>query len=401
MSQEQARAIIARQMPDREKRRRADAVVQTGLSRYHARRRLRRLIARAPMTRSILFDTETTGLDPLLGDRVVEIAAIELMNDLPTGRQFHRFIDPERDMPEDATRVHGLTRADLIGKPRFAEIVDELCAFLGDCPLVAHNAPFDFGFLNAEFARLGLPPLAPERMIDTLVLAKTRFPGLPNSLDALCRRFAIDLSARTTHNALLDCRLLAEVYVELTGGRQRGLTLIEAQRRRRSPSPMPPPARAHRCRGRPSAAELAAHAAFLARIAEPVWRLPRSGPDQRDDELGAACRVSDGELQRQQAQSLDHRPAGPEAVHAPDMAVHVEIGARRLRLACRREGRAGQWQCDPSAAARVADRRWRDGRKSARSSAGAIRAPRRRACRRGGTARGHGRTCRAGWESPD
>ena len=226
------------------------------------------------MTRSILFDTETTGLDPLTGDRVIEIACIELMNDLPTGRHFHRFIDPERDVPEEATRVHGLTRADLMGKPRFAEIVDELLEFLGDCPLVAHNAAFDFGFLNAEFARIGLPSLHPGRMVDTLEMAKGRYPGLPNSLDALCRRFAIDLSARTTHNALLDCKLLADVYVELTGGRQRGLSLVDAAAEAAI-------AVAYAAAGprtprlvMPSEAELAAHAAFLARIKDPVWLAP-------------------------------------------------------------------------------------------------------------------------------
>jgi len=173
--------------------------------------------------RSVLFDTETTGLDPLTGDRVIEVAAIELVNDLPTRTTFHRLIHPQRDIPADATRIHGITIDRLRDAPRFEEIADDLLAFFADSPLVAHNAPFDFGFLNAEFARCGRPNLARTRMIDTLVLAKTRFPGMPNSLDALCRRFAIDLSERTTHNALLDCRLLAEVYVELTGGRQRAL----------------------------------------------------------------------------------------------------------------------------------------------------------------------------------
>ena len=177
------------------------------------------------MTRAILFDTETTGLEPHLGHRVIEVAALELVNDLPTGKHFHALIHPERDIPEDATRIHGITLAHLADKPRFAEIVDELLAFFGEGHLIAHNAPFDFGFLNAELERLGRPVLMAERMIDTLALAKTRFPGMPNSLDALCRRFAIDLSARTTHNALLDCRLLADVYVELTGGRQRGFAL--------------------------------------------------------------------------------------------------------------------------------------------------------------------------------
>lgn len=223
------------------------------------------------MTRSVLFDTETTGLDPLTGDRVIEVAALELENDLPTGRHFHRLIDPERDIPEEATRVHGITRAELAGKPRFAEIADELLDFFGDGALVAHNAPFDFGFLNAELARLRRPSLDGARMVDTLVLAKARFPGVPNSLDALCRRFSIDLSQRTTHNALLDCRLLAEVYVELTGGRQRGLSLAAS-------AEASLPAVAYAATGPrtprpivPSAAELAAHAALVARLKEPLW----------------------------------------------------------------------------------------------------------------------------------
>jgi DNA polymerase-3 subunit epsilon len=222
------------------------------------------------VTRSVLFDTETTGLDPALGHRVVEIAAIELINGLPTRNFFHALIDPERDVPEDAQRIHGITAAQLRGKPRFAEIVPALLEFLGDGELVAHNAPFDFAFLDAELSRLGLPRLDPARMVDTWALAKARFPGLPNSLDALCRRFEIDLSARTTHNALLDCKLLADVYVELTGGRQRGLSLtaedggtdavVYANGGPRTPRPIIP-----------DAAELAAHAAFLARLRDPLW----------------------------------------------------------------------------------------------------------------------------------
>jgi DNA polymerase-3 subunit epsilon len=223
------------------------------------------------MTRSVLFDTETTGLEPSLGHRVIEIAALELVNDIPTGREFHALIDPCRDIPEDATRIHGFTATHLLGKPRFDHLCDELLAFLGDDPLVAHNAPFDFAFLDAEFALLQRPCLDPARMIDTLALAKTRFPGLPNSLDALCRRFDIDLSARTTHNALLDCRLLAEVYVELTGGRQRGLLLgLEGGDPRpgviyRHDGPRTPR------RLLPSDETLAAHAAFVARLKDPVW----------------------------------------------------------------------------------------------------------------------------------
>jgi DNA polymerase III subunit epsilon len=221
------------------------------------------------VSRSVLFDTETTGFEPLTGDRVIEIAAIELLNDLPTGAQYHVLLNPERDIPADSTRVHGITNADVVGKPIFADIVEELLAFFGDAPLVAHNAPFDFAFIDHELSRLNLPPLGATRMVDTLVLAKTRFPGMPNSLDALCRRFDIDLSARTTHNALLDCKLLADVYVELTGGRQRGLvletvqTLAFAQYERaanRTPRPMVV-----------DEATRATHAAFIARLKDPVW----------------------------------------------------------------------------------------------------------------------------------
>jgi DNA polymerase-3 subunit epsilon len=222
------------------------------------------------MSRSVLFDTETTGLDPATGDRIIEFAAIELLRDLPTARVFHVLIDPERDIPEEATRIHGFTRADLVGKPKFADIVDELMEFLGDAPLVAHNAAFDFGFVNAELARLGLPPLHPSRMIDTLALAKARFPGMPNSLNALCGRFSIDLSERITHNALLDCRLLADVYVELTGGRQRGLLLTGSSAAEAAftyTAKGPRTARPIL----PTEAELAAHAAFVSRLKDPVW----------------------------------------------------------------------------------------------------------------------------------
>jgi DNA polymerase-3 subunit epsilon len=225
------------------------------------------------MTRSVLFDTETTGLDPLTGHRLIEVAAIELINDLPTDRYFHALVDPCRDIPEDATRIHGMTNLHVRGKPRFEEIVDALLDFFGDGMLVAHNAPFDFGFVNAELARLGRASLAFERMVDTLALAKTRFPGLPNSLDALCRRFDIDLSERTSHNALLDCRLLAKVYVELTGGRQRGLGLARTE----ETAPAFSYVLAENRTPRPiilSDDELTAHAAFLSQIKEPLWLVP-------------------------------------------------------------------------------------------------------------------------------
>ena len=164
MSDADIEAVIARQMPDAEKRRRADVVIKTGLSRHASLKALSRLDQRgARVTRAVLFDTETTGLEPHLGHRVIEVAALELMNDLPTGRHFHALIDPERDIPEDATRIHGFTLADLAGKPRFAEIVDDLLEFFGDAKLIAHNAPFDFAFLDAEFVRLGLPMLCRPR----------------------------------------------------------------------------------------------------------------------------------------------------------------------------------------------------------------------------------------------
>jgi len=218
-----------------------------------------------------VFDTETTGLDPHNGDRVIEIACIELHRDLPTGATFHALIDPERDVPDDAVRVHGITRAHLDGKPRFAEVVDGLLAFIGTSPLIAHNADFDFAFLNAELLRLGRSPLDPGRKVDTFALAKTKFPGLPNSLDALCRRFGIDLSERTSHNALLDCRLLSDVYVELTGGRQPTL-LPEDEAIAAMPAFVYAPMGARTpVRIVVSAEALARHAAFIARIPNAVW----------------------------------------------------------------------------------------------------------------------------------
>ena len=223
------------------------------------------------MTRAVLFDTETTGLNPLTGDRVIEIAALELEGDLPTGRHFHRLLHPGRDIPEEVIRIHGITLEHVRDAPRFGEVAAELIAFFGDGPLIAHNAAFDFGFLDQEFRLAGHPPLDRERMVCTLVLAKARFPGMPNSLDALCRRFLIDLTERTRHNALLDCRLLAEVYVELTGGRQRGFALDEDGQAAMAAAvyapigPRPPRAVV------PTAEELAAHAAFVGRIKDAVW----------------------------------------------------------------------------------------------------------------------------------
>lgn len=225
------------------------------------------------MSRSVLFDTETTGLDPLNGDRVIEIAALELINDLPTDQFFHCVIDPERDVPADSTRIHGFTNAHVQGKPKFADMAQELLEFIGNDKLVAHNASFDFGFLDAEFARTKRPALDRARMIDTLALARIRFPGMPNSLDALCRRFDIDLSARTTHNALLDCKLLAQVYVELTGGRQRGLSLAASGGSNLTIVHYAPTGPRTPRQITPDDATLNAHATLVARLKDPIWEI--------------------------------------------------------------------------------------------------------------------------------
>lgn len=172
------------------------------------------------MTRTIAFDTETTGLSPEQGHRVIELGCVEMINAIPTGKVLHHYLNPEREVDAGAVKVHGLDNAFLSDKPLFADVAQEFLAFIGEDPLVIHNAAFDIGFMNAEFARLNLAPLPMERAIDTLHIARKRFPGAPASLDALCRRFSIDSSARTKHGALLDAELLAEVYLELTGGRQ-------------------------------------------------------------------------------------------------------------------------------------------------------------------------------------
>jgi DNA polymerase III subunit epsilon len=217
--------------------------------------------------REVVLDTETTGLDPAEGHRIVEIACHELSGHIPTGRVFHRYVNPERDVPEEAREVHGLTAEFLAGHPPFAEIADELLEFIGGDPLVIHNAEFDLAFLNAELLRLGRAALAVAH-VDTLALARERFPGAPASLDALCRRFGIDLAGRTKHGAEIDGALLAAVYLELLGGKQPGLDFAPAlgtvgvalARVARPPRPHAP-----------DPEELAAHQAMLARIAEPLW----------------------------------------------------------------------------------------------------------------------------------
>lgn len=221
------------------------------------------------MAREIVLDTETTGFDPKTGDRLVEVAALEIDQFLPTGRSFHVYIDPCRDMPADAERVHGLSAAFLRGKPRFEapEVVDAFLEFVGESPIIAHNAGFDRGFLNWELANCGRPELPERRWIDTLALAKQRFPGMHNSLDALCKRFRISLSEREKHGALIDAKLLAAVYLELKGGRERRLDLATGARgESRKPELAPRSAYGPRPRpldSRASECERAAHAVFI------------------------------------------------------------------------------------------------------------------------------------------
>jgi len=227
--------------------------------------------------REIVLDTETTGFDPESGDRIVEIGCVELNGHIPTGRTYHQYINPERSMPQEAFQVHGLGDEFLADKPVFRSIGQAFLDFIGDdSKLVIHNASFDMKFLNAELRWIGLPQIAPARAVDTLEIARRKFPGAPVSLDALCRRFGIDNSSRTLHGALLDSEILAEVYLELIGGRQPDLVLAPEQREasagpadagwrpRPRPGPLPP---------RITEAELAAHAAFVDAMGEAaLWR---------------------------------------------------------------------------------------------------------------------------------
>jgi DNA polymerase-3 subunit epsilon len=225
--------------------------------------------------REIVLDTETTGFDPETGDRIVEIGAVELMGHMPTGRTYHEYINPERAMPQEAFEVHGLGDDFLADKPKFAQIGQSFLDFIGDAKLVIHNAAFDVKFLNAELRWMGLPQIPWEQAIDTLDIARRRFPGSPASLDALCRRFGIDNSSRTLHGALLDSEILAEVYLELIGGRQPDLVLTPVAEKTEGesvghwtppprPSPLPP---------RITNQEAAAHAEFVEKLGEKaLWR---------------------------------------------------------------------------------------------------------------------------------
>ncbi len=226
--------------------------------------------------REIAFDTETTGLSAQNGDRLVEIGCVELINRVETGVVWHRYINPDRSMPSEAEAIHGLSSLFLSDKQYFHEVALEFIAFVGDSPLVAHNAHFDFGFINAELAACGHDPICLSRMIDTMAMARTRHPGAKHSLDALCSRYGVDRSSRIKHGALLDAQLLAQVYVELAGGRQIGLSLAAeplagsatlasfAQRRAARPvRPIRPHSASHE--------ELQAHAALLSTMVDPLW----------------------------------------------------------------------------------------------------------------------------------
>ncbi|TNE65132.1 MAG: DNA polymerase III subunit epsilon [Alphaproteobacteria bacterium] len=219
--------------------------------------------------RELIFDTETTGFDPMTGDRLIEIGLVEMVDKILTGSNYHVYVNPDREVPESAVKVHGITTDFLKDKPRFSEVMDDFLAYVGsDSVLVAHNADFDMRFINWELENAGRPIIHPKRFIDTLAIARTKFPGQPNSLDALCKRFAVSNTHRTLHGALLDAEILADVYVELLGGRQAGLDLAvdngaametrvrKARERRHFPV---------------SEQELAAHAEFMAKFPNPIW----------------------------------------------------------------------------------------------------------------------------------
>lgn len=234
------------------------------------------------MHREIVLDTETTGMDPAAGDRLVEIGCVELINHIPTGKVFQTYLNPQRDVPDDAARVHGLTTEFLADKPLFAEKVDDFLTFIGDAELVIHNAEFDMKFINAELKSVGFKPLSMKRVTDTVLIAREKFPGQPANLDALCRRFKVDNTDRTYHGALLDSELLAEVYLALLGGRQHGLGLGGAGSGEDGGVRFKPQDRPHR-NFSPTKAEQEAHTAFVATLKDPLWNAGGNTDTPADD----------------------------------------------------------------------------------------------------------------------
>lgn len=219
--------------------------------------------------RELIFDTETTGFDPMTGDRLIEIGLVEMVDKVLTGENYHQYVNPERDVPESAVKVHGITSDFLRDKPVFADVMDEFLEYVGgDSVLVAHNAEFDMRFINWELENAGRPIIHPKRFIDTLAIARTKFPGAANSLDALCKRFGVSNTHRTLHGALLDAEILADVYIELLGGRQAGLDLavdngagaVVREKKARAKRTFPV-----------SQQELDAHAEFIAKLNDPIW----------------------------------------------------------------------------------------------------------------------------------
>ena len=274
------------------------------------------------MTREIVLDTETTGLNPAEGHRIVEIGALEMVNHVPTGKTFHIYINPERDIEGDAMAVHGITNERLTNEPVFAEIVDDFLSFIDTSPLIIHNAPFDMGFINAELEKCGRDPLPLDRAIDTLIMARRKFPGAQASLDALCKKFAIDNSHRKLHGAMIDTDLLADVYIELIGGKQPALSLnatdpnatINPQTARQKRATPKPPRHFP-----PTQDELKAHRIFIGALKNSLW----------DDALGNEdLNLESDQKDSNSDQNSDPRPtSAPQLSPDPDPAQHEPLNS--------------------------------------------------------------------------
>jgi DNA polymerase-3 subunit epsilon len=243
----------------------------------------------ASTVREIVLDTETTGLDPNTGDRIVEIGCVELLNSVATGNNFHVYLDPERDVPQEAFRVHGLSKAFLTGKPKFSQIAEEFYAFIGQSSLIIHNAEFDVKFLNSELAKCGHAPLMMDRVVDTLAIARRKHPGASNSLDALCTRYKVDNSKRTKHGALLDAEILADIYVELTGARQTVFALTEVQLKAiNTPAAKAPISRHHAIDLAIETTDLIAHAELVREMSDKAFWCNFQLPQHQERSEGSA-----------------------------------------------------------------------------------------------------------------